>query len=112
MTSRRAPKPNGVPVETGLSAVGDGEETRPQPPQGKGKTVHLGRRPAPPASGSSATTVRFDPEEADEIDRWLVDLRSETGQRRLDKGEVIRELLRLARYHPETRRTLIRRLRH
>jgi len=85
-----------------------GNPAKPKRPRQR-PTVELGRRPPPPAAGSSATTVRFSPEEALEIDEWLLALRKETGQK-LDKGEVIRELLRLARYHPETRRTLVRRL--
>jgi hypothetical protein len=96
--------------QEGTSGQASATSSEPQP-SAKGKTVDLGRRPPPAAAGSSALTVRFSPDEALEIDEWLLALRRETGQR-LDKGEVIRELLRLARYHPGTRRTLTKRLGH
>ncbi|MFJ9855590.1 hypothetical protein [Streptomyces sp. NPDC101150] len=53
-------------------------------------------RPAPKADGAIPTTVRFDPSESLEIDRWILELRKQTGIRR-DKVEVIRELLCMAR---------------
>ncbi|WP_149563838.1 hypothetical protein [Streptomyces cacaoi] len=40
--------------------------------------------------------MRFDPIESHEIDRWLLELRAQTGVR-WGKSEVIRELLRMAR---------------
>lgn len=53
-------------------------------------------RPAPKATaGAISLTVRFEPCEADEIDQWLLDLRTESGIR-WDKAEVVRELLRVA----------------
>ncbi|MGW4049097.1 hypothetical protein [Streptomyces sp. NPDC004721] len=53
-------------------------------------------RPAPKAEGAIPLTVRFDPGEALEIDRWILELRAQTGIR-WDKAEVVRELLRMAR---------------
>ncbi|MFE2936753.1 hypothetical protein [Streptomyces sp. NPDC059278] len=59
-------------------------------------TYDTAPRPAPKADGAIPTTARFDPSEALEIDRWLLELRNQTGIR-WDKAEVIRELLRMAR---------------
>jgi len=59
-------------------------------------TYDTALRPAPKADGAIPTTVRFDPSESHEIDRWLLELRIQTGIR-WDKAEVIRELLRMAR---------------
>lgn len=56
-------------------------------------------------------TVRVDPEEAAEVDSFVLSLRVEAGLKKLDKAEVIRELLRLAREHDPTHRALVRRLR-
>ncbi|WP_153466755.1 hypothetical protein [Streptomyces kaniharaensis] len=56
-----------------------------------------------------ALTVRVDPAEATEVDLFQVMLREETGQR-VDKAELIRELLLLAREHGPTRRALVQRL--
>ncbi|WP_052869801.1 hypothetical protein [Streptomyces niger] len=53
-------------------------------------------RPAPKADGAIPLTVRFDPSEYLEIDRWILELRHQTGIR-WDKAEVVRELLRMAR---------------
>ncbi|WP_224283470.1 hypothetical protein [Streptomyces sp. LS1784] len=69
-----------------------------------------GRRPAPAAADAVALTVRVDPEEASEIDRWLLALRYDARRTRLDKSEAIRELLRLARDHEPTRKALLKRL--
>ncbi|MGW1675666.1 hypothetical protein [Streptomyces sp. NPDC002324] len=69
-----------------------------------------GRRPPPAAADAVPTTVRFDPEEASAVDRFVLELRDDAARRTLDKAEVIRELLRLAREHPATRRALLRRL--
>ncbi|MFD3431389.1 hypothetical protein, partial [Nocardia fluminea] len=55
-----------------------------------------GWRPAPAAADAVPTTVRFDPEEASEVDFFVLELRDDAGRRSLDKAEVIRELLRLA----------------
>ncbi|GAA2523109.1 hypothetical protein [Streptomyces longisporus] len=59
-------------------------------------TYDTAPRPAPKADGAIPTTVRFDPGESHEVDRWLLELRAQTGIR-WDKAEVIRELLRMAR---------------
>uniref|UniRef100_UPI003F493D79 hypothetical protein n=1 Tax=Streptomyces chartreusis TaxID=1969 RepID=UPI003F493D79 len=59
-------------------------------------TYDTAPRPAPKADGAIPTTVRFEPNESHEIDRWLLELRIQTGIR-WDKAEVIRELLRMAR---------------
>ncbi|QLJ06688.1 hypothetical protein HZZ00_37285 (plasmid) [Streptomyces sp. NEAU-sy36] len=70
-----------------------------------------GRRPPPAAADAVPTTVRFDPEEAAEVDFFVLELRDDAGRRTLDKAEVIREALRLAREHEPTRKALLRRLR-
>jgi hypothetical protein len=80
-------------------------------PQPRARRRTGGRRPAPRAADAVALTVRFEPEESDEVDDFLRDLRREAGLRRLDKAETVRELLRLAREHEPTRKALIRRLR-
>ncbi|MGA5454877.1 hypothetical protein ACPCVO_50885 [Streptomyces umbrinus] len=59
-------------------------------------TYDTAPRPAPKAGGAIPTTVRFDPGESHENDRWILELREQTGIR-WDKAEVIRELLRMAR---------------
>jgi hypothetical protein len=68
------------------------------------------RQQAPRVADALAMTVRVDRAEAADIDRLILDLRDETGQR-LDKAEVVRELLRLAQHDPAVRRKLVRRLR-
>ncbi|MFB7225499.1 hypothetical protein [Streptomyces sp. NPDC056227] len=70
-----------------------------------------GRRPPPEAATAVPTTVRFAPEESLEVARFVLELQDATQRRTLDKAEVIRELLRLAREHEPTRRALVRRLR-
>ncbi|MER6194900.1 hypothetical protein [Streptomyces cyaneofuscatus] len=70
-----------------------------------------GRKPPPAAADAIPTTVRFDPEESSQIDRFVLELRDDAGRRALDKSEVVRELLRLAREHEPTRKALLRRLR-
>ncbi|MEV0981977.1 hypothetical protein [Streptomyces sp. NPDC049915] len=47
------------------------------------------------AEGAIPLTVRFDPSESLEIDRWILGLRTQTGIG-WDKAEVVRELLRMA----------------
>ncbi|WP_329404998.1 hypothetical protein [Streptomyces melanogenes] len=91
----------------------DGQEDGPAhpEPQPRARRRTGGRRPAPRAADAVALTVRFEPEESDEVDDFLRDLRREAGRRRLDKAEAVRELLRLAREHEPTRKALIRRLR-
>lgn len=86
------------------------EEPSPRPRTRPGRS-RGGRRPPPAAADAVPTTVRFDPEEANEISRFVLDLQDAAGRRTLDKAEVIRELLRLAREHEPTRKALLRRLR-
>ncbi|WP_329449417.1 hypothetical protein OG906_43470 (plasmid) [Streptomyces sp. NBC_01426] len=81
------------------------EAARSRPGRSRG-----GRRPAPAAADAVPTTVRFDPEEASEIDWFVLELRADARRRTLDKSEVIRELLRLAREHPPTKKALLKRL--
>ncbi|MFJ6394051.1 hypothetical protein ACIQJT_41485 [Streptomyces sp. NPDC091972] len=85
-------------------------EPAPLPPSRPGRS-RGGRRPPPAAAGAIPTTVRFDLEEANEIKRFVLELQDSAGRRSLDKAEVIRELLRLAREHEPTRKALLRRLR-
>lgn len=84
----------------------EGQAPDPQPGRSRG-----GRRRPPRAQGAVPTTVRFDQEEATEVDQFVLELRAHADRRTLDKAEVIRELLRLAREHEPTRRALLRRLR-
>lgn len=74
------------------------------------RTRAKGRQAAPRVAEARAMTVRMERAEADDVDRFVLDLRDETGQR-LDKAEVVRELLRLAQNNPAVRRALIKRLR-
>lgn len=92
---------------------GDVQEDGPADPEPQPQTRRRtgGRRPAPRAADAVALTVRFEPEESDEVDDFLREVRREAGLRRLDKAEMVRELLRLAREHEPTRKALIRRLR-
>lgn len=73
------------------------------------KSAPKGNRSKPAVESSRAMTVRFEPSEADEVDRFVLDLRSESGQH-LDKADVVRELIRLAQLDPAVRRKLVRRL--
>lgn len=103
--------------KAGRLHVGDGHREHtdadpaqePRQPSPPGRT-RGGRRPPPAAADAVPTTIRFDPGEASEIDRWVLDLRDYAGRRALDKAEVIRELLRMAREHEPTMRALLRRL--
>ncbi|MFF2902834.1 hypothetical protein [Streptomyces sp. NPDC057966] len=70
-----------------------------------------GRRPPPAAADAVPTTVRFDPEESSQIDRFVLELRDDAGRRALDKAEVVRELIRMGMEHEPTRRALLKRLR-
>lgn len=90
----------------------DDQEQRPagRRPSRPGRT-RGGKRPPPAAADAVPTTIRFDPAESSEVDRFVLELRDEAGRRALDKAEVIREVLRLAREHEPTRRALLRRLR-
>ncbi|MFD5110341.1 hypothetical protein [Streptomyces cinereoruber] len=84
---------------------------RPAPKSDDGQDHEQQRPSAPRAADAVALTVRLDPQESDEIDAFLLELRREAGLRRLDKAEAVRELLRLAREHEPTRKALLRRLR-
>ncbi|MEU3078754.1 hypothetical protein [Streptomyces laurentii] len=89
----------------------EAEETRPPTKPVKPGRTRGGRRPPPAAADAIPTTVRFDTDEAAEIDLWILTLREEAGRRQLDKAEVFRELTRLAREHEPTHKALMRRLR-
>ncbi|WP_138899072.1 hypothetical protein [Streptomyces chryseus] len=69
-----------------------------------------GRRLPPAAADAIPTTIRFDTDEAAEIDQFVLELRVAAHRRNLDKAEVFREVLRLAREHEPTRRALLKRL--
>ncbi|MFJ8677708.1 hypothetical protein [Streptomyces sp. NPDC093589] len=79
-------------------------------PSSPGRT-RGGRRPPPAAADAVPTTVRFDPQESSQIDRFVLELRDDAGRRALDKSEVVRELIRMGMEHEPTRRALLRRLR-
>ncbi|WP_030187160.1 hypothetical protein [Streptomyces sp. NRRL S-813] len=88
------------------------QEDQPAPrPRSRPGRSRGGRRPPPSAADAVPTTVRFDEEEAAEVDQFVLELRSEAHRRTLDKAEVLREVLRLAREHEPTRKALLRRLR-
>ncbi|MDX2695944.1 hypothetical protein [Streptomyces ipomoeae] len=102
---------SGAPdVTEGQEHEHDQEQRPGRRPSRPGRT-RGGRRPPPAAADAVPTTVRFDPEEASLVDRFILELRDDAARRTLDKAEVIRELLRLAREHDPTRRALLRRLR-
>lgn len=86
----------------------DAPET-PSPAKARAAKRGAVRKP-PNVETARAMTVRMEPDEADDVDRFVLDLRDETGQR-LDKAEVVRELLRLAQLNPSVRRALVKRLR-
>lgn len=69
-----------------------------------------GQRPAPAVKDAVAHTVRLEPEEASDVDRFVLGLRDDARRTRLDKAEVYRELIRLAREDDAVRRKLLRRL--
>lgn len=73
----------------------------------KRRDVTKSRRRAPSVEDSVALTVRFDPDEYNEIDEWLLSLRRELGRARLDKSEVVRALLLAARERADVRRALL-----
>lgn len=68
------------------------------------------RTTAPAAADAVAYTLRLDPDDALAVDTWILELRQELGRTRLDKSEVLRALLDLARQRPEVRRALLRAL--
>jgi hypothetical protein len=66
---------------------------------------------APEAATAIALTVRFDPDEAYENDDFFLMLRRQLRRARLDKAEVVRALVRVARTRPEVRQALLDELR-
>lgn len=86
------------------------EEAPPTPAPRKTGRSRGGRRPAPAVETAVAHTVRLDPEEATEVDLFILMLRDDARRTRLDKAEVYRELLRLAREDDTVRRKLLRRI--
>ncbi|MFJ9523647.1 hypothetical protein ACIRPK_36140 [Kitasatospora sp. NPDC101801] len=100
--SRLAPTPalkvadQGAAAEPHTTAL---ESARPNP----ARRPRGGKRPAPEATSAVALTVRVEPNEATAIDRWIIDLRDDARRTQLDKSEVIRELLILAREHEVNR---------
>lgn len=54
-----------------------------------------------------ALTVRFDPEEYDDLEDWITALRRELGWRKLDKSLVVRALLSTAQSRADVRRALM-----
>ena len=69
-----------------------------------------GQRHAPAVVTAVALTVRVDPDEATAIDQFVLELRGEARRTRLDKAEVLRELLTLAREDATIQRKLVKRL--
>lgn len=104
---------NGDATAPGAPDVtGEHQEEEPAPrPRSRPGRSRGGRRPPPAAADAVPTTVRFDEEEAREVARFVLELQDSAARRTLDKAEVIRELLRLAREHEPTRKALLRRLR-
>ncbi|MGP3636469.1 hypothetical protein ACTU45_24460 [Streptomyces sp. 24-1644] len=88
----------------------DQEQPHGRRPSRPGRT-RGGRKPPPAAADAVPTTVRFDPEESSQIDRFVLELRDDAGRRALDKAEVVRELIRMGMEHEPTRKALLRRLR-
>lgn len=98
----------GAPAST--EADTEADEPAP-PPRSRPGRSRGGRRPPPEASSAVPTTIRFDPDEAGQIDRFILELRSDARRTQLDKAEVFRELIRMAQEHEPTRKALLRRLR-
>ncbi|MEU3084735.1 hypothetical protein ABZ697_31095 [Streptomyces albidoflavus] len=113
MTGRNIPDPNALRrPERGLNVGDRRSETDPKPAsEPRAGRSRGGRRPPPAVATAVTTTLRWDPEEALEIDRWVLDLAATTGRRKLDKAEVLRELVRLAQEHESVHKALVRRLR-
>ncbi|MFJ2774921.1 hypothetical protein [Streptomyces sp. NPDC087300] len=97
-------------VQESPAQTSEPEQAKPDPKPRAGRS-RGGRRPPPAAADAIPTTIRFDPEESSEIDQYVLELRNAAGRRALDKAEVFRELIRLAREHGPTQNALVRRLR-
>lgn len=119
-TSQLAGPPKLTPKVGPLKVGGraDGEEDQHQEQEGAPSAREPrrpgrsrgGRRPAPAVADAVATTVRLDPEENTEVDLFVLMLRDDARRTRLDKAEVYRELVRLAREDDTVRRKLLRRI--
>ncbi|MFE2729441.1 hypothetical protein [Kitasatospora sp. NPDC059327] len=113
--SLRAVPPGQPALAPGLGLLEAGDQgAAPQVPAVPGPArpgrTRGGKRPEPETCTAVALTVRVERDEAAAIDRWIIDLRDDTHRTQLDKSEVIRELLALARAHEPTRRALLKRL--
>jgi hypothetical protein len=79
-------------------------------PRARGVVTSRRNRPARPdatADTTVSTTVRFDGDESMANDEMVLRMRREGRLKRLDKSEVIRGLLQLAREDPELRRRVL-----
>ena len=65
------------------------------------------RSTAPVAADAVAFTLRMTPSDAADLDEWVLSLRRDLGRTRLDKSEVLRALLTLARDRPDLRKALL-----
>lgn len=91
------------------SADGD-EIDAPSTPTRRTRTTATATAGGKPSTVTArAMTVRMDPDEADEVDQFVLDLRAEAG-RHFDKADLVRELIRLAREDTAVRRKLAKRL--
>ncbi|MFF4821292.1 hypothetical protein ACFY2K_42695 [Kitasatospora sp. NPDC001309] len=103
----QASGPEAGPDDVVASGRRDVTEPKTSAPARRGRGQ---RRPAPRAADAVALTVRHDQDEAQEIDFFVLEIREETG-RRVDKAEIVRELLRAARQDDRVRKVLVKRLR-
>lgn len=98
-------------ARVGTVAVPELPAGEPAPRPRDATTPPRRRGAAPTAATGTAFTVRFDPDESDEIDLWVLRLRRELGRRQLNKSEVVRALLDAARTDDGVREALLARLR-
>lgn len=116
-TEQPAPEPQEAPQEEPQDQDGaDATPEQPAPdeapkPERRKLLRRTTRKPPPRVADAVALTVRVDLDEAAEIDLWVLTTRHEIGATKLDKSDVIRELLRLAREDKEVQRRLVRRYR-
>jgi len=75
-------------------------------------TASRRRGGAPVAATAIALTVRFDPDESYENDDFFLMLQRQLRRGRLDKAEIVRALVRVARTRPEVRQALLDELRN